>query len=85
MLLSLFEYLSQFHSGFNVFQYLTLRAILSVLTALLISFIVGPAMIRYLSRMNIGQYVRTDGPQTHLSKAGTPTMGGALILVGILT
>jgi phospho-N-acetylmuramoyl-pentapeptide-transferase len=83
MLVYLAEYLSQYHTGFNVFQYLTLRAILGVLTALLISFLVGPMMIRRLSFHQIGQSIRTDGPQTHLSKAGTPTMGGALILVGV--
>ncbi len=83
MLLYLTEYLAQFHSGFNVFQYLTLRAILGVLTALIISFVVGPLMIRRLSHYQIGQTVRDDGPETHLSKAGTPTMGGALILVAI--
>jgi phospho-N-acetylmuramoyl-pentapeptide-transferase len=83
MLLYLAEYLSQFHSGFNVFQYLTLRAILGVLTALGISFLVGPEMIRRLGRYQIGQPVRDDGPQTHLAKAGTPTMGGALILVAV--
>ena len=83
MLLYLTEYLSQFHSGFNVFQYLTLRAILGVLTALGIAFMVGPEMIRRLGRYQIGQPVRDDGPQTHLVKAGTPTMGGALILVAV--
>ena len=85
MLYSLAEYLTQFHSGFNVFQYLTMRTILGVLTALVISLIVGPSMIRYLSSYNIGQNVRNDGPESHLSKAGTPTMGGALILVAIVT
>jgi len=83
MLLDLAEYLMQFHSGFNVFQYLTLRAILGVLTALAISFAVGPVLIRKLSVYRIGQNVRADGPQTHLSKAGTPTMGGALILIAL--
>lgn len=83
MLLLLSEYLAQYYSGFNVFQYLTLRAILGVLTALAISLIVGPSMIRHLSRYQIGQTVRDDGPQSHLSKTGTPTMGGALLLVGI--
>jgi phospho-N-acetylmuramoyl-pentapeptide-transferase len=68
---------------FNVFQYLTLRAILGVLTALLICFLIGPEVIRRLSRYQIGQTVRDDGPQSHLTKAGTPTMGGALILVAI--
>ena len=83
MLLDLASYLTQFHSGFGVFQYLTLRAILGALTALLISFVVGPAMIRKLSHYQIGQTVRDDGPESHLQKAGTPTMGGALILVAI--
>jgi phospho-N-acetylmuramoyl-pentapeptide-transferase len=68
---------------FNVFSYITLRAVLAALTALLISFIVGPAMIRKLTAYKIGQAVRDDGPQTHLVKSGTPTMGGALILVSI--
>ena len=83
MLMYLADYLSQFHSGFNVFQYLTLRIILGVLTALVISFVVGPWMIRHLSFRQISQQIRDDGPQSHLSKAGTPTMGGALILVAI--
>ncbi len=83
MLLYLAEYLSQYHSGFNVFQYLTLRSILSVLSALLISLLLGPYLIRHLSVKQIGQYVRNDGPESHLNKAGTPTMGGALILAAI--
>ncbi|HFE31721.1 MAG TPA: phospho-N-acetylmuramoyl-pentapeptide-transferase [Gammaproteobacteria bacterium] len=83
MLLYLADYLTQFHSGFAVFQYLTLRAILGALTALLISFVVGPAMIRKLSLYQIGQTVRDDGPESHLQKVGTPTMGGALILVAV--
>ena len=83
MLLQLSEYLSQYHSGFSVFQYLTLRAILGVMTALGIALIVGPTMIRRLSFKQIGQVIRDDGPQSHLSKSGTPTMGGALILVAI--
>ncbi|NOR79214.1 MAG: phospho-N-acetylmuramoyl-pentapeptide-transferase, partial [Methyloprofundus sp.] len=74
MLLYLFDYLAQFDAGFNVFQYLTLRAILSALTALMISFLVGPSMIRRLSNKNIGQSVREDGPESHYEKAGTPTM-----------
>ncbi|MFT5810663.1 MAG: phospho-N-acetylmuramoyl-pentapeptide-transferase, partial [Urechidicola sp.] len=84
MLYSLAEYLAHFHSGFNLFGYLTMRSILGVLTALLISLFIGPAMIRYLSSYNIGQSVRDDGPKSHFSKAGTPTMGGALILVAIV-
>jgi phospho-N-acetylmuramoyl-pentapeptide-transferase len=83
MLLALAEYLQQFHSGFNVFQYLTLRAILGTITALVLSLVIGPMMIRKLTSYKIGQQVRNDGPQTHLSKAGTPTMGGALILVSV--
>jgi phospho-N-acetylmuramoyl-pentapeptide-transferase len=83
MLYYLADYLTQFHSGFNVFQYLTLRAILGILSSLLLSLILGPLLIRKLTHHQIGQYVRDDGPETHLSKAGTPTMGGALILVAI--
>jgi phospho-N-acetylmuramoyl-pentapeptide-transferase len=67
----------------NVFTYITLRVVLAALTALMISFIVGPAMIRKLTAYKIGQSVRDDGPQTHLIKTGTPTMGGALILVSV--
>jgi len=83
MLLWLADYLTQYHSGFNVFHYLTVRAILGTLTALVLSLIIGPAMIRKLTMYKIGQSIRDDGPQTHLSKAGTPTMGGALILVAV--
>ncbi|MFZ8890066.1 MAG: phospho-N-acetylmuramoyl-pentapeptide-transferase, partial [Pseudomonadales bacterium] len=81
MLLWLFSWLEAFDPGFAVFQYLTLRTILSVLTALGLSLLVGPVMIRRLAALQIGQAVRHDGPQSHLSKAGTPTMGGALIIV----
>jgi phospho-N-acetylmuramoyl-pentapeptide-transferase len=84
MLLLLAEYLTRYQSGFNVFSYLTLRAILAVITALAIALLIGPALIRRLSRHQIGQRVRDDGPQSHLPKAGTPTMGGALILVAIV-
>ena len=83
MLLWLTEYLLQFASGFNVFRYLTLRTILGVLTALFISFILGPYLIRHLTHKQIGQSVREDGPATHLDKIGTPTMGGLLILISI--
>jgi phospho-N-acetylmuramoyl-pentapeptide-transferase len=83
MLLWLFQQLGQDVRAFNVFSYLTLRAVLATLTALTISFIVGPAVIRRLTALKIGQSVRSDGPQTHLVKAGTPTMGGALILVSV--
>ena len=83
MLLELARWLAQDIRGFNVFNYITLRAVLATLTALLISFMVGPKMIRKLTEYKVGQSVRDDGPQTHLIKAGTPTMGGALILVAI--
>ncbi len=83
MLLYLTEYLAQFESGFNVFSYLTMRAILGALTALTICLVIGPKMIKSLSVRQIGQPVRDDGPETHLLKAGTPTMGGALILTAI--
>ncbi|NWG87211.1 MAG: phospho-N-acetylmuramoyl-pentapeptide-transferase [Hydrogenophilaceae bacterium] len=80
MLLMLAQWLGHDIRAFNVFSYITLRAVLAVLTALVISFVIGPAMIRKLTQYKIGQAVRDDGPQTHLVKAGTPTMGGALIL-----
>jgi len=83
MFLTLAEYLQQFDSGFAVFQYITLRAILGTITALVLSLLIGPTMIRKLSSYKIGQHIRDDGPQSHLSKAGTPTMGGAMILVAI--
>jgi phospho-N-acetylmuramoyl-pentapeptide-transferase len=83
MLLLLTEWLSQFESGFTVFRYLTLRAILGVLTALAISLLIGRPLIRWLSSYKVGQTVRSDGPESHFSKAGTPTMGGTLILVAI--
>ena len=83
MLLELARWLAHDIRGFNVFNYITLRAVLATLTALIISFMVGPTMIRKLTQYKVGQAVRDDGPQTHLIKAGTPTMGGALILVAI--
>lgn len=83
MLLLLADFLSQFYSGFAVFQYLTLRGILGILTALVISLMAGPVLIRRLRERQIGQSVRDDGPQSHLSKSGTPTMGGALIILAI--
>ncbi len=83
MLLLLADYLSEYYSAFGVFKYLTLRAILGMLTSLLISLVFGPYMIRRLNALQIGQSVRSDGPQTHLIKSGTPTMGGALILMSI--
>ena len=83
MLLMLAQWLSQDIRGFNVFNYITLRAVLAAMTALVISFTAGPSVIRWLAAKKIGQAVRTDGPQTHLVKSGTPTMGGALILIAI--
>ncbi len=83
MLLIAAGWLENLYSGFHVFQYLTLRAILGMLTALFIALIAGPLVIRGLSRNQIGQSVRDDGPRSHLSKAGTPTMGGLLILLSI--
>ena len=83
MLLWLSTWLAQYYHVFHVFQYLTLRAILGTITALAIALFVGPTMIRRLSLYKVGQVVRDDGPKSHLSKAGTPTMGGALILVAI--
>ena len=83
MLVWLSEYLTQIDSNLAVLQYITVRAIFSILTALSVSLIIGPTMIRRLNYHQIGQVVRDDGPETHLSKAGTPTMGGALILVSI--
>jgi phospho-N-acetylmuramoyl-pentapeptide-transferase len=84
MLVWLAEYLQQHVSGFSVFQYLTLRGIFGILTALGISMLLGPWFIRKLNQLQIGQSIRDDGPQSHLSKSGTPTMGGALLLFGIV-
>jgi len=83
MLLLLADYLTNLDSGFRVLHYLTFRAILGVLTALAISFVIGPIMIEKLTRQKIGQSVRDDGPQSHLSKSGTPTMGGTMILFAV--
>ncbi|HET7267707.1 MAG TPA: phospho-N-acetylmuramoyl-pentapeptide-transferase [Oleiagrimonas sp.] len=83
MLLELARWLSQYFTAFRLFEYITFRTIMSTLTALVIAMVVGPRMIRRLTMMKAGQVVRTDGPQTHLTKAGTPTMGGAMILASI--
>ena len=83
MLLALIDYLDTFLKGLSVFGYLTLRAVMATLTALLLGLVLGPWVIRRLAQMKIGQAVRDDGPQTHLVKAGTPTMGGALILLSV--
>ncbi|TNF99385.1 MAG: phospho-N-acetylmuramoyl-pentapeptide-transferase [Gammaproteobacteria bacterium] len=77
-------YLSEYERVFSVFEYITMRAILSVLTSLVIALLVGPVLIRSLIRRQIGQNVRTDGPETHLEKSGTPTMGGVLIVISIV-
>ena len=84
MLLYLADYLKDIFSGFNAFTYITTRAIMGALTALIMSFVLGPVVIRRLITRQIGQTVRTDGPESHLPKAGTPTMGGALILAAIV-
>lgn len=83
MFLQLALWLGQDIRAFNVFGYITLRTMLAALTALVISFIAGPGVIRWLAAKKIGQAVRDDGPQSHLTKAGTPTMGGALVLIAI--
>ncbi|KMJ45402.1 phospho-N-acetylmuramoyl-pentapeptide-transferase [Xenorhabdus khoisanae] len=83
MLVWLAEYLVKYHSGFNVFSYLTFRAIVGLLTALFIALWMGPTLIAYLQKLQIGQVVRNDGPESHFSKRGTPTMGGLLILFSI--
>ncbi|MCK6410098.1 MAG: phospho-N-acetylmuramoyl-pentapeptide-transferase [Thauera sp.] len=83
MLLELALWLGQDTRGFNVFGYITLRTVLAALTALAISLVAGPGVIRWLAAKKIGQAVRDDGPKSHLTKAGTPTMGGALILIAI--
>jgi phospho-N-acetylmuramoyl-pentapeptide-transferase len=83
MLLELAQWLSKDYRFFTVFNYITLRAVLATLTALLVGLAAGPWLIRKLAQLKIGQAVRSDGPQTHLTKSGTPTMGGALILIAI--
>lgn len=83
MLLMFTNWLSEYISFFSVFNYITLRAVLATLTSLFLGLILGPIMIRYLSAIKFGQSVRDDGPQSHLQKTGTPTMGGSLILTGI--
>jgi phospho-N-acetylmuramoyl-pentapeptide-transferase len=83
MLIFATEYLTRFYTGFNVFSYLTTRAILSALTALVVSFAIGPFLIQKLQTQKIGQQIREVGPESHLPKAGTPTMGGALILLAV--
>ncbi|MCR3755481.1 MAG: phospho-N-acetylmuramoyl-pentapeptide- transferase [Sodalis sp. Psp] len=83
MLVWLAEHLIQFYSGFNVFSYLTFRSIVSLLTALFLSLWMGPRLIIWLQKLQIGQVVRNDGPESHFTKHGTPTMGGLMILTSI--
>jgi len=83
MMLLLGDWLSIIDPGFEVVQYITVRAIFAALTALVVCLLVGPKLIKWLTTAKIGQSVRSDGPQTHLVKAGTPTMGGAMIIVAV--
>lgn len=83
MLLWLAELFHYWVSGFHLFQYTTFRAVMAALTSLSLSLMLGPWMIRKLTQLKVGQAVRHDGPQTHLVKTGTPTMGGTLILMSI--
>ena len=84
MLLWLADYLSQYYSPFGVFRYMTMRSVMAALTALVFCLLFGNVLIRWLSKRQIGQMVRDDGPRSHLSKQGTPTMGGIMILLGVL-
>lgn len=83
MIIWLANFLEEYFSFFRVFDYLTFRSILSVLTALSVSLWLGPKVIAYLQKMQIGQVIRTEGPESHLEKQGTPTMGGVMILLAI--
>jgi phospho-N-acetylmuramoyl-pentapeptide-transferase len=85
MLLWLAQFLAKFYHGFAVFEYTTLRVILATLTSFLIALFLGPRIIRRLAQYKGGQPIRSDGPQSHFSKAGTPTMGGALVIISVLT
>ena len=83
MLLELAEWMARHFTSLHLFQYITFRAIMAALTALCVSLLLGPALIRKLAALKAGQVVRSDGPQTHLAKAGTPTMGGLLIIFAV--
>lgn len=83
MLLELADWMARHYTALHLFQYITFRTIMAALTALAVSLLLGPAMIRRLAALKAGQVVRSDGPQTHLVKAGTPTMGGTLILFAV--
>ena len=85
MLLEFFRWLAEDFGAFNVFNYISLRAVLAVITSLIVSFMLGPWFIKKLGDYSFGQYIRTDGPEGHLEKSGTPTMGGGLILISVLT
>lgn len=83
MILFIVDWLARLNDGFEVFRYITLRAIFAALTSLVICLMFGPRLIRWLTEAKIGQSVRDDGPETHLIKAGTPTMGGAMIILAV--
>src|SRR5512139_1009593 len=85
MLYHLLYPLHNVFSGFNVFKYITFRSAGAVITALIVSFALGPRIIAWLRRLKVGQHVRNDGPQTHLNKQGTPTMGGLLIIAALVS
>ena len=85
VLYHLFYPLKTVFGGFNVFRYITFRSIYAILTALIVCFVIGPWVIRQLTKHQIGQFIREDGPASHLSKAGTPTMGGILIIGATLS
>ena len=84
MFLYLLDYLSNYSSSFLVFEYITLRAILSIITALSISLLLGPYLINKFSLSNISEIIRDDGPSSHFNKSGTPTMGGLLIITSLI-
>ena len=85
MFLYLIDYLGSISSSFYVFEYITLRAILSIITALVISLLIGPILIKKFSLVNISEVIRNDGPESHQKKSGTPTMGGLLIIFSLKT
>ena len=84
MILSFSEWLQHWYGALHLFNYVTFRGLMAALTALVIALWAGPAVIRWLTVLKVGQAVRTDGPQSHLSKSGTPTMGGVLILLSVI-
>ena len=84
MLLWLTEFLQQYYSGFRVFNYLTFRAILAILTSLIISFVIWPFILKLLVKLNLNQTIRKSGPESHYNKSGTPTMGGGLLIIGVV-